>query len=88
MTVAPKRDKRRLGKSTKPPLLSGQKIVKAFEKAGFNQVSQKGSHIKIHNVRRQITLIVPDHKEVDRWTLKGIIRDAELTVEEFVNLLK
>ena len=34
---------------TKPPLLSGEKIVKAFEKARFYRVSQKGSHIKIRN---------------------------------------
>jgi len=73
---------------TKPPLLSGKKIVKAFEKAGFYRVSQKGSHIKLRNDTRQITLIIPDHKEVDRWTLRGIIRDAELTIEEFIRLLK
>jgi predicted RNA binding protein YcfA (HicA-like mRNA interferase family) len=73
---------------TKPPVLSGKKIVKAFEKAAFYRVRQKGSHIKIRNDARQITLIIPDHKEVDRWTLKGIIRDADLTVEEFIRLLK
>jgi len=73
---------------TKPPLLSGKKIVKAFEKAGFYRVSQKGGHIKLRNDTRRITLIIPDHKEVDRWTLRGIIRDAELTIEEFIRLLK
>ena len=73
---------------TKPPLLSGTKIVKAFEKLGYYRASQKGSHIKIRNDTRQITLIIPDHKEVDRWTLRGIIRDAELTIEEFIHLLK
>ncbi|HEW79356.1 MAG TPA: type II toxin-antitoxin system HicA family toxin [Phycisphaerales bacterium] len=73
---------------TKPPLLSGKKIVKAFEKARFYRVSQKGSHIKIRNDTSQITLIVPDHKEVDRWTLRGIIRDSGLTIEEFIRLLK
>jgi len=73
---------------TKPPLLSGKKIVKAFEKIGYYRVSRKGSHIKIRNDTLQITLIIPDHKEVDRWTLRGIIGDAELTVDEFVGLLK
>jgi predicted RNA binding protein YcfA (HicA-like mRNA interferase family) len=73
---------------TKPPLLSGEKVVKAFEKIGYYRVSQKGSHIKIRNDTHQITLIIPDHKEVDRWTLRGIIRDAELTIEEFIQLLK
>jgi predicted RNA binding protein YcfA (HicA-like mRNA interferase family) len=73
---------------TKPPLLSGKKIVKAFEKIGYYRVSQRGSHIKIRNDVRQITLIIPDHKEVDRRTLRGIVRDAELTIEEFIKLLK
>jgi len=73
---------------TKPPLLSGKKIVKAFEKIGYYRVSQKGSHIKIRNDTSQITLIIPDHKEVDRWTLRGIIKDAELTIEEFTRMLK
>ena len=73
---------------TKPPLLSGKEIVKAFEKVGYYRVSQKGSHIKIRNDTRQIILIIPAHKEVDRWTLRGIIRDAELTMEEFTRLLK
>ncbi len=72
----------------RPPLLSGKKIVKVFEKAGFYRVSQRGSHIKICNDTRQITLIIPDHKEVDRWTLRGIIRDAELGIEEFIRLVK
>ena len=73
---------------TKPPLLSGKKIVNTFKKAGYYRVSQKGSHIKIRNDTHQITLIIPDHKEVDRWTLRGIIRDSELTVEQFIELLK
>jgi len=73
---------------TGTPSLSGKKTVKAFEKAGFYRVSQRGSHIKIRNDTRQITLIIPDHKEVDRWTLRGIIKDAELTVKEFIELLK
>ena len=58
------------------------------KKAGYYRVSQKGSHIKIRNDARQITLIIPDHKEVDRWTLRGIIGDSELTVKQFIELLK
>ena len=62
--------------SFKPPLLSGREIVKVC-----------GSHIKIRNPAAQITLIIPDHQEVDRWTLKGILKDAEISVEEFSKLL-
>ena len=74
--------------SPKPPLLSSREIVQAFEKIGYYRVSQRGSHIKIKNDSTQITLIIPDHREVDRWTLKGILRDAEISVEEFLKLLK
>lgn len=74
--------------SPKPPLLSGREIVKAFQKLGYYKVDQRGSHIKIRNDVKEIILIIPDHKEVDRWTLKGILKDAELSVEEFINLRK
>jgi predicted RNA binding protein YcfA (HicA-like mRNA interferase family) len=65
-----------------------QKDCQSLRKIGYYRVSRKGSHIKIHNDVREITLIIPDHKEVDRWTLRGIIKDAELTVEEFIELLE
>ena len=74
--------------SSKPPLLSGRKIVKAFLKIGYRKVSQRGSHIKICNDEHEVTLIIPDHKEVDRWALKGILKDAGLSVDEFISLLK
>lgn len=74
--------------SPKPPLLSGKEIVKAFERIGYYRVGQRGSHIKIRNDTKEITLIIPDHKEVDRWTLKGILKDAELSIEEFIKLIK
>ena len=74
--------------SPKPPLLSGKEIVKALKRIGYYRVGQRGSHIKISNDSTQITLIIPDHREVDRWTLKGILKDAELSVEEFLKLLK
>ena len=73
--------------TSKPPLLSGRQIAKAFQKVGYYKVSQKGSHIKIRNDAKEIILIIPDHKEVDRWTLKGILKDAEISIVEFLKLL-
>ena len=73
--------------SPRPPLLSGRKIVKKFQKLDYYKVSQKGAHIKIRNDEKEIILIIPDHKEVDRWTLKGILKDAELSVSKFIKLL-
>ena len=67
--------------SPKPPLLSGKEIVRAFERIGYYRTSQRGSHIKIRNDSKETTLIIPAHKEVDRWTLKGILKDAEMKTQ-------
>ena len=72
----------------KPPLLSGNEVIRAFLRAGYIKTGQRGSHVKLFNPALQITLIIPNHREVDRWTLKGIIKDADMSVEEFVKLLK
>ena len=65
----------------KPPLISGRDLVRAFTKLGYIKVSQKGSHIKMRNDAKGSVAIIPDHKELDRWTLKSILRDAEITEE-------
>lgn len=68
------------------PVVSGRKAVRALEKAGFNQVSQKGSHIKLRNdVGR--TVIVPLHRQLARGTLSSILRQADLSVDEFRDLV-
>jgi len=64
--------------SLKPPPLSGRKLVKIFEKLGYAKVSQRGSHIKMKNDETGSVIIIPDHKELDRWTLKTILREAEV----------
>ena len=70
------------------PHVSGRKVVQALLKIGYDKDRQKGSHI----VMRQISypyrrIVVPDHKEVAKGTLRAIIRYAGLTVEEFTRLL-
>ena len=74
--------------SPKPLLLSGRKLVKVFKKLGYEKVSQRGSHIKIKNYEAESTLIIPDHKEIDRWTLKTILKQAEISDQEFNKYLK
>ena len=73
--------------SPKPPLLSGRDLVKFFIKLGYRKVSQKGSHIKMKNDETGSVAIIPDHKELDRWTLKSILRDAEVSEEELKKIL-
>ena len=73
---------------TKLPIISGRKAVKIFKKLGYEVIHQRGSHIKLRNWNTGNTLIIPDHKELDRGTLKGIIKDAEIEIETFLKLLK
>jgi predicted RNA binding protein YcfA (HicA-like mRNA interferase family) len=68
------------------PVLSGRSVVKALAKLGYSEVRQRGSHIRLWCAgKRSIT--VPDHKVVGRGLLKKILRDAELSVEEFAKLM-
>jgi len=70
------------------PRLSGREVVAALSKAGFRVDRQKGSHIVLRQdaaPHRRIT--VPDHREIAKGTLRAIIRQAGLTVEEFQDLL-
>lgn len=72
---------------TKLPVISGQQCVKSLEKVGYSFSRQKGSHIILKREDPPSRLVVPDHRELDRGTLRAIIRQASLTVEEFVTLL-
>ncbi len=70
------------------PVVSGAGATRAFQRIGYEVDHQKGSHV----VLRRTTpphriLVVPQHKELAKGTLRGLIRDAGLTVEQFVELL-
>ena len=69
-----------------PPVISGREAVKAFQKVGFVLHRQRGSHIILYHTNGR-HLSVPDHRELDRGTLRALIRGAGITVEEFVELL-
>ena len=71
----------------KLPRVSGRDCVSALEKAGFVQKRQHGSHIILRRDDPFAQLVVPDHKELDRGTLRAIIRQANLTIEQFNALL-
>ncbi len=73
----------------KLPVISGKEAIRALEKAGFIIVRQRGSHVSIKKVTSEkvIKITIPLHETLDRGTLKSIIRNAGLTVEEFINLL-
>jgi predicted RNA binding protein YcfA (HicA-like mRNA interferase family) len=69
------------------PLVSGRDAVKAFEKLGWSFVRQNGSHMILVKDGYLATLSIPDYKEVARGTLRSLIRDAEITVGEFIKAL-
>ena len=73
---------------SKLPVISGKECIKALEKIDFVIVRQRGSHIVLVRENSKTTVIVPNHKELDRGTLRAIIRQVDLTVDEFIQLLK
>lgn len=72
------------------PVISGKQAVAALERLGYQQVRQKGSHIRLRHPTNsaRLPLTVPDHKELKTGTLRSIIRDAGLSVDEFRALLQ
>ena len=68
---------------SKLPRLSGQECVAILLRLGFRVVRQRGSHIVMRRDDPFAQVTVPDHKELDRGTLRAIIRQAGLSVEEF-----
>jgi predicted RNA binding protein YcfA (HicA-like mRNA interferase family) len=70
----------------KQPVLSGRAIVKALGKIGYEEVRQRGGHIRLARPGKP-SISVPNHKEVGRGLLRKILRDAELSVEEFMELI-
>jgi predicted RNA binding protein YcfA (HicA-like mRNA interferase family) len=72
---------------SKLPVVSGAQCVKALGKIGFEVYRQRGSHIVMVRKSPSAQTTIPNHKELDRGTLRAIIRHAGLTVEEFIALL-
>ena len=70
-------------------VVSGKEFVKRLKWKGYVWIGQEGSHMIIRSdVRPYTKLSVPDHNELDRGLLRALIRDANLTVEEFIGLKK
>jgi len=72
----------------KLPVMSEIDVVKTFSRAGWRVARQKGSHIIMEKKGVDMLLTVPRKKEVKRGTLRSLIADSGLTVEEFVKLSK
>ena len=72
----------------KLPIISGIKVVKALSKLGYKIDHQTGSHMILRQEKEpHRRLTVPNHNELAKGTLRAIVRQAGLTVEEFIKLL-
>ena len=69
---------------TKLPIISGRECVQILQEHGFEFRRQKGSHIILRQASTGITLTIPNHKTLDRGTLRAIIRQSGLTIREFI----
>ncbi|MGL4883371.1 MAG: type II toxin-antitoxin system HicA family toxin [Waterburya sp.] len=72
---------------SKLPSISGRDCVKALQKIGFYKKRQEGSHIIMRRDNPFAQVVVPNHQEIAKGTLRTIIRDVNLSVDEFISLL-
>jgi len=70
----------------KLPLVSGTEVVRTLERLGFILLRQKGSHIILR--RGPTGCVVPNHREIKMGTLSGILKQAGVSVEEFIETLR
>ena len=67
------------------PCVSGQKVARALGRLGFERRRQRGSHLVMRC--GSSVCVVPMHREVDQGTLRGVLRQAGVTEEEFIKAL-
>lgn len=73
----------------KLPHVSGREAIRALERLGFAQVRQRGSHVILKRTAHQRTTgcVVPLHPELATGTLRGILKQAGVSAEDFVAVL-
>jgi len=72
---------------SKLPKVSGEQVVAALQRIGFRVRRQHGSHIILRRDEPFAQTVVPAHRELDRGTLRAILRQIDLSVEDFIHLL-
>ena len=75
--------------SPKLPVISGEEVIRVLRKYGYEMVRQKGSHARLRNESdpRRLPVTVPLHKELAPGTLKSILGDACMSVDELIAAL-
>jgi predicted RNA binding protein YcfA (HicA-like mRNA interferase family) len=72
---------------SKLPVVSGRQLVRVLEQAGFVFDRQRGSHMMLWRSNPPTTVSVPDHHELDRGTLRAILRQAGISPSRLAELL-
>ena len=75
--------------SPKLPVISGADLIRALAKFGYVAVRQKGSHVRLRHSSnpQRLPITVPLHPEIAFGTLRRILRDSSVTVEELLSVL-
>lgn len=75
--------------SEKVPSLNYQQVINALKRDGWVVVRQKGSHIRLqkHLFSETLKIVVPAHKPIKRSTLSHILKQAHLSVSDFIKLI-
>ena len=66
---------------------SGRQVVKALRRTGFVVDHQRGSHIFLHSLEKNTSVVVPLHKELKKGTLNSILKKAGLTLDQLKKLV-
>jgi predicted RNA binding protein YcfA (HicA-like mRNA interferase family) len=66
---------------------SAKDVLKALRRLGYYVDHQRGSHIFLHNLEKNKSVIIPNHKELKKGTLINILKKVELTIEELKELI-
>jgi len=69
------------------PILSGKEIIKVLSRIGYYAVRQRGSHIRLHSKNKK-SITISNYKSIDRSLLRKILRDAQISDEEFLKFYR
>lgn len=71
----------------KLPIISGKIAIRVFIKMGYKIERQKGSHIRLSHLQKK-SVTIPNHKTIGKGLLRKLLRNANISVNDFINLLK
>jgi predicted RNA binding protein YcfA (HicA-like mRNA interferase family) len=71
------------------PSISGERLVRALKRAGFEVLRQKGSHVSLekHVGEKTLRTVVPQHSTLAKGTLSDILKQTEITVDQLLDLM-